>query len=364
MKKYEKCALVAILPPSLHNKKIEEEIQRFLDKVQAGKDKRGIVMNVVEGKPQFVHRTFAEYLTARWLSRKNFESNRSVLERILFDPEFRFVRFMFDRMLAEGSEPLRAVLEDDMQGCKELIEKGCDVKVVDKGGRTVKHLLAARSWRGGHHKRGITDFLDIISRYETSIDNRDSVLQWKPLQYAIRSENWFVVEWLLQNNVDRSGLNMIRQRAQDAPYIDRIIMHAARYGHLLLLEFLCSIGVNIHQASSESHYSHLHAAIDGNQLKVVQWLIQHGADCNTRYSDGETLLLYAVTNSSLDVVRALENGHAILDVCDDDGRKVFINRINDHIWNIKHSGIPSKKDEHKLQQMEEILKYLQKRGCT
>ena len=123
-KKYENCALVAILPPPLHDKKRKEEIQPFLGKVHAGKDKRGIVMNVVGGKPQFVHRTFAEYLTARWLSRKNFESNRSVLERILFEPEFGFVRFMFDRMLAEGSVLLHAVLEDDMLGCKEIIEKG------------------------------------------------------------------------------------------------------------------------------------------------------------------------------------------------------------------------------------------------
>jgi hypothetical protein len=71
--KFENCALVAILPPtvleSLHDKKIEEEIQPFLDWVQAGKDKTGVVMNVVDGKPQFVHRTFAEFFTARWFSR-------------------------------------------------------------------------------------------------------------------------------------------------------------------------------------------------------------------------------------------------------------------------------------------------------
>jgi hypothetical protein len=62
---FEGCALVAILPASilksLHNKKIGEEIQSFLDRVQDGKDKTGIVTNVVDGKPQFVHRTFIEY---------------------------------------------------------------------------------------------------------------------------------------------------------------------------------------------------------------------------------------------------------------------------------------------------------------
>jgi len=102
--KFDKGVLVAILPPtvleSLHGKKIEEEIRPSLAKVQAGKDNPGVVMNVVEGKPQFVHRTFAEFFTARWFSR-NVKDNRSVLERILSEPEYNFVRDMFDRSLAK-----------------------------------------------------------------------------------------------------------------------------------------------------------------------------------------------------------------------------------------------------------------------
>jgi len=78
---------------------------------------------------------------------------------------------------------------------------------------------------------------------------------------------------------------------QDPDYIDPIIMHAATYGHLLLLEFLSSVGVNIHQASSRGFPTALHAAIQGEQLQVIRWLIQHGADCNTRYIDGKTPLL-------------------------------------------------------------------------
>jgi hypothetical protein len=50
---FEKCTLVDILPSpmlnSLHNKKTEEEIQQFLVKVQAEKDKTSVVMKVVDG---------------------------------------------------------------------------------------------------------------------------------------------------------------------------------------------------------------------------------------------------------------------------------------------------------------------------
>jgi hypothetical protein len=125
LKTFEKCALVSILPPSilksLHNKQIEKEIEQFLGRVQAGKDKRGVVMDVIEGKPYFVHRTFAEYFTARWFSR-NFQSNRNVLERILFDPEYGFVRYMFDSILAKESALPCAVLEEDMKCAETLLD--------------------------------------------------------------------------------------------------------------------------------------------------------------------------------------------------------------------------------------------------
>ena len=127
-------------------------------------------------------------------------------------------------------------------------------------------------------------FLDIINRVfpdEASLHITDTVLQWTPLQYAIKSENWLNVERLLERDVDRAGLDMITQRAQHPHYIDPIIMHAAMYGHLLLLEFLSSVGVNIHQASSRGSPTALHAAVQRQQLQVIKRLIQHGADCNT-----------------------------------------------------------------------------------
>jgi hypothetical protein len=56
-------------------------------------------MDVVGDKAQFMHRTFAEYFTARWFS-NNLESNRSVLAHILFDRKHSLVRVTFDRMVA------------------------------------------------------------------------------------------------------------------------------------------------------------------------------------------------------------------------------------------------------------------------
>jgi hypothetical protein len=194
---FEKCALAAILPPhmlkSLHNKSIEEEIKPFLCKFELGMDKTGIVVNVEQSKPQFVHRTFAEYFTARWFS-ENFESNRSVLEDILFDPKYSFVRDMFDRMLAKDCPLHCAALDRDTETLKTLLNEGLDVNALDKGGRNVMQLIAKVHLF--HFEIGKFKFDD-----EDCLDIKDRVLQWTPWQYAIKSKEWKIVKCLLKRKL-------------------------------------------------------------------------------------------------------------------------------------------------------------------
>jgi ankyrin repeat protein len=120
---------------------------------------------------------------------------------------------------------------------------------------------------------------------------------------------------------------------------------------------LYSVGANILQASSTDFPSPLHAAIQEVQLPVIKWLIQHGADCNSRYSDGKTPLFHAVTEGSLDVVRALvEEGGASLDVRDDDDRTVID-------WMKEYECDPKNRNDivwkGDVERLIEIAKYLQ-----
>ena len=94
---------------------------------------------------------------------------------------------------------------------------------------------------------------------------------------------------------------------------------------------------------------------------MVKWLIQHGADCNTRYSDGQTPLYFAVTEGSLDDVRALvEDGGASLEVCDDQGRTA-IDWANDSAKDLLNCKVISWKGG--VERVKEIVKYLEERQC-
>jgi ankyrin repeat protein len=299
----------------------------------------------VNGKPQFVHRTFAEYFTAHWFSR-NFDKNRSVLEHILFDSTYGLMTDMFNRMLAKDSPLHRAVLQFDDETIKTLLEEDCDLDTVDKGGRTVLHLIVIRKYINMYHP--------YYTFNRKKQHKKDSVLQWTPLQYPIKLKKWLYVEQFLKSNVDRSGLDMISQRKHDTDYINSIIMFAAWWGFFSIPQFLSSIGVNIHQASSGIPHSTLHAAIDRRNVEVVEWLIDHGADCNTRYSDGQTPLFYAVTKGRIEVVQALvEKGGASLDIRDDKGRTALDwaeEYMSSRVWRMFEKGV-----------YQEIVRYLRER---
>jgi hypothetical protein len=84
---------------------------------------------------------------------------------------------MFDRMLPKNCPLHCAALEWNEESLASLLES-CDVSAVDRGGRTVMHIIATRD----------CTFLDIINRVlpdEASLHNTNCVLQWTPLQYAV-----------------------------------------------------------------------------------------------------------------------------------------------------------------------------------
>jgi hypothetical protein len=237
--KLERCSLLVTLPSDLNpirDEATKSKILLFLETVQTGKDKIGIIMNVVEKTPHFVHRTFAEYLTACWFC-KNFESNRDVMIRVLFDSEYGFVKDMFDMMLAKGFDLHCAVLNGHCETVVTLLQGQHDVNSVDSGGRTALHLIAAQG-RGGHLSEEITNSL---LKHRDCVDKKDRVMKWTALDYAIKAKNWFVVERLLERKYKTDDLEFIRQRVEEASNEGKIIDDIQDENCKILLHHLASI---------------------------------------------------------------------------------------------------------------------------
>jgi hypothetical protein len=237
----EKCSLLVTLPSeqhALHNAKIGNgKLSIDAEKVRDGNDKISIVMKVVNVKPQFVHHTVAEYFTASWFSR-NFELNRMVLERILFDPRYKVMTDIFYRLLAKDCPLHCAVLEEDTKNVKTLLRKGCDANAQDKGGKTALHLIAAKG-RDGPTCKEITNSL---LQHGASVQAEDLVLQWTALRYAIEAENWSVVDLLLEKiGCNTTELKHIRQRVEHESYIGKIIVHITGKNCMSLFQYLRKI---------------------------------------------------------------------------------------------------------------------------
>jgi ankyrin repeat protein len=319
------------------------------------------VITVVEGRPHFVHRTFAEYFTALWFS-KNFELNRSVLEDILFDRSYKVVKDVFDRVLAKDSPLHSAVLNWDSKGVQSLLQEGCNVSALDKGGRTVVHLIATQG-----QVYPIYNIADTLLKGGDYLNLEDNVMKWTPLHYAIKSESWFVAEQLLTREVDirPADVEHIRQRLQDTDYIHPTVYVAAEEDYLFLLKFLYSVGVNMDQEITALPTYALHVATANKRLRIIRWLIENGANCNTVDYNGWTPLFHAANDGRLDIVRKLvEEGNASMGMYDSVGRTALDWAIN-HAAGGKDSYCFRIKDgdSEARTEPEAVVKYLRERGC-
>jgi len=319
------------------------------------------VIAVVEDTPHFIHQTCAEYFTARWFS-KNFDSNRRVLEHVLFERSYRVVKNVFDRILARDCPLHCAVLNWDSKGVESLLQEKCDVSSLDKGGRTAMHTIAAQ---------GQVDLIENITqsllKRRNHYNEEDNVLKWTPLQYAIKSGSWFVAERLLEREADirPPDEEHIRQRLNDPDYIGPILFEAAGEDYFFLLKFLYSVGVNMDQEITDVRTYALHVATANRRLRIIMWLIEIGANCNTADNNGWTPLFHAANNGRLDIVRMLvEEGKASVSVYDIVGRSALDWAIN-HVSGGKDSYYLRGKSEdgEAKSEPEAVVKYLRKRGC-
>ncbi|KAK7864150.1 hypothetical protein R5R35_007664 [Gryllus longicercus] len=324
--------------------KLVEDIKRY-----------GIIQSIVNKKPIFFHRTFAEYFCAMWFS-KNIDKSREFLKRKLFDSNFKSVLQFFDYFLIKGHELHSAVLKNEDQAIKSLLAYGVDSSSTDKGGRTALHLAVvySRPRVSTFPIKGLEgDSHDYITKLlvDHSINTKmiDNVLQWRPIQYAIELRKWDAMDLLLKEQVDFNDLDCLKEKSNDESFVQEGLQIGSEKGYFNLIEAFTCCGINISEyviETKEGQFSLLHVAAKYGQLKLVRYLLSKRIKISVKDNKGISPLHLAASEGMIEVLVYLLQRGADLHCTDRNGNSplnfaIFKNELNTIILLIEqyHSNI-------------------------
>lgn len=299
-----------------------------------------------------------EYVTAKWFA-KNYQNHRSFIEESYLEEELQTMWEMFERILAKQSDLHMSVLGGDIERVRDLLASGLDVNCVDKGGRTILHIAALK---GKYVNRQAEDrcvqLLSLLMDHGIDTSTVDGVLKWTALRYADMTASWTIVDRLLQDvAADISDMSYTKQKLHDPNFLQEMLTEAAVNGFTYVTAFILDTGVDINTSLHSTRYSHQHYALvhiasENGHISLLEFLLEKGADPNTRIWDnstplhlacgqgnkecvvvllrnsaltnqsnkkGETPLYEAVRSGNPDIVHILLNNNAEADVCNKDG---------------------------------------------
>jgi len=260
----------------------------------------GIIRDITDGNPQFIHRCFAEYFAAKWFT-ENFRKCEDFISNTLFNTTYEVTRTIFDRMLAEEYEMHSTVLNSDISAVEEFLKNETNVNISDKGGRTALHLAAS-------YNSPLIQKLLSFPGVDANIP--DAVLKWTPLRYADRTKSWSAMDSLLQNDANADDIVHTRRNSKAQEWGQTALWECASKGHKKLLEFMmdCGTGVNDVVQVSENLNAKctvLHRASFCGQLEVVRLLVERKADITIRNANNDTVLHFAAQSGSVDIIKLL-----------------------------------------------------------
>ena len=275
-----------------------KQARNFMRSISA--QRIGIITNITDGKPHFIHRCFAEYFAAKWFA-DNFKKCGDFICNTLFNSTYEVTRNIFDRMLAEDSEIHGAVLSNEISTVEEMLKKKTGLNLSDKGGRTALHLAAS-------YNRPFIQ--DLLSFRGVDVNKLDEVLKWTPLKYAYRTKSWMALDILLQNGANPDDMVLTRRNFEVQEWGQTALWECASKGHRKLLEFILNCGTDVNAVIEVPENilgknTLLHIASFCGQLEVVRLLLEWRADTNIRNANNDTALHCAAHLGSADIIKLL-----------------------------------------------------------
>ena len=275
-----------------------ENTEEFLQSREA--EQFGMITEIMNGKPRFVHRLFAEYYAAKWFT-ENFSKCKGFIANILFKSTYEVTRNMFDRMLAEGSEIHAAVFNNDIRTLKEVLKEEKKANFADKGGRTALHLAAS-------YNSPVMQTLLSVPGADTTVV--DEVLKWTPLRYAERTNSWLAMDILLQNGANPDDLVRTGRKRRRQNWGQAALWECAQKGYKKVLEFILSCGTDCNAfvrvpENLQEKCTLLHIASLRGQVEVVRFLLESGAHVNIPNSNNDTALHFAARSGSAAIIKLL-----------------------------------------------------------
>jgi len=140
--------------------------------------------------------------------------------------------------------------------------------------------------------------------------NAQDCFNLRPLDYAIANKDENMIELLLRYGATDSN-KQFPHLEQD--YNETDIYEAALTGNLHALTYFHQLGASLHE-SRPNKTSLLHLAVDGNNPKLLVYLLNKGLNIDLADKSGTSaLILAAMDNSRLRILSILINRNATLD---------------------------------------------------
>lgn len=306
-------------------------VESKIKEIKDGNEMAGIVDGIVEEKPHFVHRTFAEYFVAQFLVDQIIfnsgpirqEAVDYLINNILVEPDHKVIRAFMNGIIGKKYSNREVINDEKLYGQRmaELTNEnndGLHVAVKETNVNIVKFII---------------DCLNSIqhTEFRKEFMNRQDEYRRVPLYYAAESGNLEIFKLLVENGADikaggyessvditakKGHISIIKWLIEENritidyknKYQKTLLYFAAQSGNLELVNWLVDQGANINP--TENNGSVLEHAAAWHKWNIVRWLFDNGVDFHNQGGE-EVFSLHAVSDNQLDLMKLIKEQYKI-----------------------------------------------------